>query len=84
MTVPAVGLFRGFGKEAFREPGAEAAFQLAEGVGADAPEGLGGAGAHGSQAAKPGRKEGSLHERRYIYRLIDTSATLFPCLKQRK
>ena len=49
-AVAAVVALRGFGEQVGGQPGIEAAFQLAEGVGADAAEGLGGAATHGGQA----------------------------------
>src|SRR5439155_16090560 len=63
VAVSAIGLLGSFWEEVLRQPLSEAVFQLAEGVGAHALKGLGGAGAHGIQAVKPRREERSVKHR---------------------
>jgi hypothetical protein len=60
MTVAAVRLFGRFREQVSGQPRTEAAFQLSQSVSARLLEGLGGAGAHRSQAVEPRFKERSL------------------------
>lgn len=63
VAVAAVFFRGGFGEEFRRQPAAKALLQFAESVGADLPDGLGGAGTHGVEAGGPSSEEGGIFHR---------------------
>jgi hypothetical protein len=78
-AIAAILLGGSFWEEAGGQAGVEAVLQLSQGASLESFDGVSQAGAAGGQAGSPDREEGSvvIHNGRYIYRPIDTSARLF-------